>query len=188
MYRKGDRRGFRQNVGVRRGRRPFIATAVPCGGTVAAATVAPGTSDNVRLAAAKTGPAMITPFPGFLLSDGRFTTIDVPAGARTQVLAAGINDLGTVVGDFDDADGTHHGYVRDSGGGFSAINGKGQPAGRYSLVSPYSGDPAGNSQQHSVVGVDVFRQFAGRGPVYPAHRQSKAAATNAARVDWVIDP
>lgn len=124
--------------------------------------VSPGTSDDGRLAAAETGPAMITPFPGFVLSEGRFTTIDVPGGALTQVLAADINDVGTIVGDFDDADATHHGFVWDGGGRFrtidfpgargstiSAINNKGQLAGRYSLVSPYPGDPAGNSQQHS---------------------------------------
>jgi probable HAF family extracellular repeat protein len=155
---------FPNHVCVRPGRRAFIVTAVLSAGALAAATVSPGTSDNVRLAAAKTNAAMITPFPGFLLSGGRFTTIDVPGGARTQVVAAGIDDSGTIVGDFDGADGTHHGFVRDSGGKFravdfpgargstvSAINNKGQLVGRYSLVSPYPGDPAGNSQQHSFV-------------------------------------
>jgi uncharacterized membrane protein len=103
-----------------------------------------------------------TPFPGFVLTRGRFTTIDFPGGALSQAIPFVINDFGTMVGDYDDADGVHHGFVRSRSGKYtsidfpgargstlSAINNRGQMAGRYSLVSPYPGDPAGNSQQRS---------------------------------------
>lgn len=46
---------------------------------------------------------------GFLLSNGTFTTIDVPAAAYT--FALGINTAGDIVGTYGDAAGHQHGYL-----------------------------------------------------------------------------
>jgi hypothetical protein len=45
---------------------------------------------------------------GFLLRDGEYTSIDVPGATATRVLA--INDDGVMVGNFDDPEGTTHGF------------------------------------------------------------------------------
>lgn len=46
---------------------------------------------------------------GFLLSEGKYTTIDVPGAAFTDALA--INDDGQIVGDYTDRQGNNHGYI-----------------------------------------------------------------------------
>jgi probable HAF family extracellular repeat protein len=57
------------------------------------------------------------------VSDGSsFTPIDVPGATRT--IAAGINNLGQIVGNFLDADGVPHGYLTD-GSSFVAIDAPG---------------------------------------------------------------
>jgi probable HAF family extracellular repeat protein len=48
-------------------------------------------------------------FRGFLLDRGKLTRIDVPGAAQTQ--AAGINNLGRVVGEYQTPDGTYHGFM-----------------------------------------------------------------------------
>jgi len=45
---------------------------------------------------------------------GVFTLLDVPGASET--VPVGINDGGTIVGDFTDAAGTTHAFLRDSGG------------------------------------------------------------------------
>ena len=50
------------------------------------------------------------PYHGFLLSDGTYTTIDVPGAQYT--LATAINNSGQIVGGFADATGTH-GFLKD---------------------------------------------------------------------------
>ena len=46
---------------------------------------------------------------GFVLSNGVYTTIDVPGGTNTGVFS--INAQGEIVGSYDDAGGVTHGYV-----------------------------------------------------------------------------
>jgi probable HAF family extracellular repeat protein len=46
---------------------------------------------------------------GFVLSDGTYTTINVPGSSRT--IAYGINDLGQIVGLYSDASGQYHGFL-----------------------------------------------------------------------------
>jgi len=52
---------------------------------------------------------MESPTHGFLLSDGTYTTIDVPGASQT--IANGINNEGYIVGYYIDADGHQHGFV-----------------------------------------------------------------------------
>jgi len=52
-------------------------------------------------------------FRGFLLDHGRLTRIDVPGAAQTQ--AVGVNNLGRVVGEYQNPDGTYHGFVWHKG-------------------------------------------------------------------------
>jgi uncharacterized membrane protein len=49
------------------------------------------------------------PHHGFLLRDGQYTRIDVPAATSTKVLA--INDAGVIVGNFTDSNGDTHGFM-----------------------------------------------------------------------------
>jgi probable HAF family extracellular repeat protein len=54
-----------------------------------------------------------TPVPGFLLDRGRLGRIDVPGAAQTQ--AVGVNNLGRVVGEYQNSDGTYHGFLWHKG-------------------------------------------------------------------------
>jgi hypothetical protein len=80
----------------------------------------------------------------FLLRDGNFTPLaDPPGSAPMQNFAGGINDFGVITGNFLDANGGNHGYVKigahyrtvDFPGGTSsalnAVNDLGQAAGFY---------------------------------------------------------
>ncbi|MFG1708320.1 hypothetical protein ACFLIM_34460 [Nonomuraea sp. M3C6] len=110
----------------------------------------------VLLAATPATAAIDTPVPGFLLDRGRYTTIDAPGGARSQVLAIGVNAQGAIVGDFDDSSGRHHGFLLRKGKftridfpgakGSTAgkINNSGDVVGAYSLTDPYPG--SGNAE------------------------------------------
>jgi hypothetical protein len=46
---------------------------------------------------------------GFVLSKGKFTTIDVPGAVLTE--ASGINPRGDIVGDYIDSSGNDHGFL-----------------------------------------------------------------------------
>lgn len=49
---------------------------------------------------------------GFLYSNGTYTTLDNPAGAgQFGTVITGINNIGTLVGTYDDSNGTEHGFV-----------------------------------------------------------------------------
>jgi probable HAF family extracellular repeat protein len=71
---------------------------------------------------------------GFLYDRGRYVRLDFPGSRSSQ--AFGINDLGQVVGEYQDAAGDFHGYVWEWGrfrsieaGGASGINNRGQIVG-----------------------------------------------------------
>jgi hypothetical protein len=87
----------------------------------------------------------------FRSADGTFTTFDAPGGPASGDIAARINNLGEVEGDFSNADGVQHGLIRNPDGslvvydapdaghgpgqgtwGFSGINDQGTAAGNYS--------------------------------------------------------
>src|SRR5262249_13340269 len=46
---------------------------------------------------------------GFLLSEGRYTTIDVPGSTLTELL--GINDAGQIVGQYYESSGNAHAFL-----------------------------------------------------------------------------
>jgi probable HAF family extracellular repeat protein len=97
---------------------------------------------------------------GFLYDNGKFSTIDVPGSTFTE--ARGINDLGQIVGDYQDSNGSVYGFVDTNGtistidvppdalGSFSTvlnnINNHGQIVGTFyhnsSDVRGFVGDPA----------------------------------------------
>ena len=56
---------------------------------------------------------------GFLLSKGKFTTIDFPGAVLN--IATDINPQGEIVGVYDDSSGNRHGFLR-SNGVFRTIN------------------------------------------------------------------
>jgi hypothetical protein len=56
---------------------------------------------------------------GFLWDDGDYQRIDVPGAAATAVL--GINNHGQMVGSYIDAQGTYHGFLRDSNGAVTTL-------------------------------------------------------------------
>jgi hypothetical protein len=57
---------------------------------------------------------------GFRLDRGVFTTIDVPGAASTQ--AFDIDNRGQIVGEYRDAVGIFHGFLRDPGGTFTTVD------------------------------------------------------------------
>ena len=59
-------------------------------------------------------------FHGFLLSNGIYSTFDFPTDTYHATLAYGINDMGQIVGDFTDSNGSHA-YLYSSGT-FAALN------------------------------------------------------------------
>ena len=61
---------------------------------------------------------------GFVLDHGRYRTVEHPEPA-TQMLAFGIDNLGWIVGAFDDAEGRSHGFVRERNGRFRTIDAPG---------------------------------------------------------------
>jgi hypothetical protein len=80
----------------------------------------------------------------------QFTRIDPPGAIFTRAL--GIDGHGRIVGDYQDATGTTHGYLRDSGGRFTTIdipgaiattvwdiNDQGQMVGEYADVNGFHG-------------------------------------------------
>ena len=52
---------------------------------------------------------------GFVLKNGTYTTIDVPFPGATNTVAAGINNLGDVVGTYVDSDENSHGFTLKKG-------------------------------------------------------------------------
>lgn len=52
---------------------------------------------------------------GFMLTGGRFTTIDVPGAAPAQTLARGINAVGQIVGGYIDTARHYHGFLLTNG-------------------------------------------------------------------------
>jgi len=52
---------------------------------------------------------------GFVLKNGTYTTIDVPFSGATNTVAAGINNLGDVVGTYVDSDENSHGFTLKKG-------------------------------------------------------------------------
>jgi hypothetical protein len=62
-----------------------------------------------------------TPVPGFLLDRGRATGFDA-AGARMQTGPLGIDDRRRIVGNYIDAGGAYHGFLRDERGRFTTID------------------------------------------------------------------
>jgi hypothetical protein len=48
---------------------------------------------------------------GFLLSKGKFATIDVPAAFGIGTVAFGINPQGDIVGSYSDGSGNVHGFL-----------------------------------------------------------------------------
>ncbi len=89
----------------------------------------------------------ISPFHGFLFSNGNYTSIDVPGSVNTSV--GGINNLGQIVGAYRDPMGKAHGFLRsgdtyavldfpgDSGTQAYGINNGGGVVGLYGTNGTY---------------------------------------------------
>jgi probable HAF family extracellular repeat protein len=124
----------------------LIATSAVVIGLAWAA--APATSPAVKLAAAakpagNTAPGTASPgrTAGFVLDHGRYLPVAPPRGLGDLVSSplgpVGINDRGQVVGEYQVADGTFHGYLWERGrfrtlptpGGATGINNRGQVTG-----------------------------------------------------------
>jgi uncharacterized membrane protein len=75
---------------------------------------------------------------------GAFTTIDVPNSQAGTTSASGINNLGQIVGSYDDASNVSHGFIRSANGA------------TYTTVD----DPASTSGTQ-VTGINDLRQLAG---------------------------
>jgi uncharacterized membrane protein len=77
---------------------------------------------GIRSSALAKGPDFFAPgnTQGFLLNDGVFTSIDFPGSVFTT--AIDINSEGTIVGRYNTADGTAHGYQRTRRGRFTTID------------------------------------------------------------------
>jgi probable HAF family extracellular repeat protein len=60
------------------------------------------------------------PTHGYLLDEGVFTTFDVPGSQHT--IALDINNRDEIVGEYQDAAGVFHSFVRDSSGAFTTID------------------------------------------------------------------
>jgi hypothetical protein len=58
---------------------------------------------------------LVLRLPGKAKADYIFTTYDVPGSTSTNPQAAGINASGQIVGNYDDAGGTRHGYLLNAG-------------------------------------------------------------------------
>jgi probable HAF family extracellular repeat protein len=134
------------------GRTVALGTAVVCLGALGS-TVAVARTD---VAAAGMDTTTLDR-PGFLLAHGRYTTISVPAAQSTTPV--GITDSGTIVGEYADAGGVEHGFLRDTAGRFttidvpgalstnaSRINSRGQIVGAYSETTISLSDL--NAQPH----------------------------------------
>ena len=65
-------------------------------------------------------PQSIGNVHGFLMSDGRFTSIDVPKSVYTEAWRS--NAAGEIVGKYKSADGHFHVYLRDKHGSFTTID------------------------------------------------------------------
>ena len=69
-----------------------------------------------------------TVFHGFLRSpEGKFTTFEAPgadttAGSYNGTSPSSINDLGAIVGNYDDANGFSHGFLRSPDGKFTPFD------------------------------------------------------------------
>jgi probable HAF family extracellular repeat protein len=108
----------------------------------------PSTSDTRAVATGGSPrPDTRTPLPAFLLDKGSYTTFDAP-GAVMQTGAAAINNLGMIAGNYVDADGAYHGFLRERRGRFitvdlpgalatqpSDLNDLGQMVGTYSTTA-----------------------------------------------------
>jgi probable HAF family extracellular repeat protein/YD repeat-containing protein len=118
-----------------------------------AAAVEASTAEVTLLAAAPAQPdtSPRTPVPGFLRQRGRFTKFDAP-DAVIQTAPFGINNRGTIVGKYNDAEGLQHGFRRDARGRFvtidfpgaretqlTRINDRGWIVGRYETTPPDPG-------------------------------------------------
>ena len=102
-----------------------------------------------------TGTRPRTQAPGFLLDRGRATGFDAP-GARMQTGPLGIDDRRRIVGNYVDAAGAYHGFLRDGRGRFTTIdvpgalatqpetsNNRGQIVGSYSTTAAQLQAPNG---------------------------------------------
>jgi probable HAF family extracellular repeat protein len=96
-------------------RRRLLAIA---GAVVLAALTAPAAAMPLMEATA-TRPR--TPVPAFVLDKGRYTGFDAP-GAVMQTGAAAINNFGKIAGNYVDADGAYHGFLRDRRGRFTTVD------------------------------------------------------------------
>jgi uncharacterized membrane protein len=65
---------------------------------------------SYQINTAPIGYPLSTAQHGFVLKKGSYTTIDVPFAGATNTVAAGINNLGVVVGSYLGSDGSIHGF------------------------------------------------------------------------------
>jgi probable HAF family extracellular repeat protein len=102
-----------------------------------------------------TGTRPRTPSPGFLLDKGRFSGFDAP-GASMQTGPLGIDERRRIVGNYIDAAGAYHGFLREPSGRFTTIdvpgamatqpetiNNRGQIVGSYSTTAAQLQAPNG---------------------------------------------
>ena len=133
------------------------ALAVPGSASGQAATAQPMAS----VAAAVPAPGA---FHGFVLTDGRYATLDVPGATKTVV--GGINDRGQIAGQYTDGGG-EHGFVRDPRGrsmridvpgarstSAAKINDRGQVVGYYTTTTLLE-DPAARRRGYRLAGRPV---------------------------------
>jgi hypothetical protein len=99
-------------------RRRLLAIA---GAVVLAALTTPAAAMPLMEATTRADTRPRTPLPAFVLDKGRYTGFDAP-GAVMQTGAAAINNFGKIAGNFVDADGAYHGFLRDRRGRFTTID------------------------------------------------------------------
>jgi probable HAF family extracellular repeat protein len=91
------------------------------GAVVLAALTTPAAAMPLMEATTRADTRPRTPLPAFVLDKGRYTGFDAP-GAVMQTGAAAINNLGKITGNYVDADGAYHGFLRDRRGRFTTID------------------------------------------------------------------
>jgi YD repeat-containing protein len=143
---------------VRRGHLRLAVTAAVVLAALAALAVAGSAPGRAAAAQPTASMAAASPAPGafhgFVLTNGRYVTFDVPGATKTVV--GGSNDRGQIAGQYTDARG-EHGFVRDPRGrsmridvpgarstSTAKLNDRGQVVGFYTLTTLLE-DP--NAQQ-----------------------------------------
>jgi uncharacterized membrane protein len=168
--------------------RPTLTTAVTLAVLTIGAVEMSGSgtantaAESTLLVANAAGTAPVSPAPGFLLTRGRYTTIEAP-GATEETGAVGINNGGMIVGGARGGGRPDRGFVRDTRGRYTdirypgarstlaqKINDRGQITGYYSRVTD---DPRGRIEAAFLLDHGRFTRIA-----YPGGTATTAVGIN----------